>query len=52
MLKRAVLWLRSNVMRRRYEREMRDQMEEHLERATHGARCGWMIARHRYVISA
>jgi predicted permease len=35
MLKRAVLWLRSNMMRRRYEREMRDEMSEHIERSTH-----------------
>ncbi len=34
MLKRALLWLRSNLERRRYEQEMRDEMNEHLDRAT------------------
>ena len=34
MLKRAVLWIRSNLFRRRYEREMREEMQEHLDRAT------------------
>jgi predicted permease len=33
MLRRAVLWLRANLRRGRYEREMRSEMEEHLDRA-------------------
>jgi predicted permease len=31
---RVRLWLRSNIFRRRYEREMRDEMMSHLEKAT------------------
>src|SRR5688572_31031606 len=34
MFKRATLWLRSNLQRRRHERDMRDEMDEHLDRAT------------------
>ncbi|MEX2282922.1 MAG: ABC transporter permease [Gemmatimonadota bacterium] len=34
MLKHAVLWLRSNFERRRHEKDMREEMDEHLERAT------------------
>ncbi|MEX2281096.1 MAG: ABC transporter permease, partial [Gemmatimonadota bacterium] len=34
MLKRAGLWLRSNLERRRHEKDMREEMDEHLERAT------------------
>src|SRR5688572_28205135 len=34
MLKRAALWLRSNLLRGRYEREMREEMSDHLDRAT------------------
>lgn len=33
MLKRAILWLRANLRRRGYEREMREEMQEHLDRA-------------------
>ena len=33
MLKRAYLWLRSVVLRRRLEREMKEEMAEHLERS-------------------
>jgi predicted permease len=34
MLKRAGLWLRSNLERRRHERDMREEMDEHIDRAT------------------
>ena len=34
MVKRAGLWLRSNLERRRHERDMREEMDEHLERST------------------
>jgi predicted permease len=33
-LDRLRLWLRANIFRRRYEREMRDEMSAHLDRAT------------------
>jgi predicted permease len=33
-MKRAYLWLRSNFLRRRLDREMREEMAEHLERST------------------
>jgi predicted permease len=34
MMMRAWLWVRSNLLRRRMEREMREEMATHLERAT------------------
>lgn len=34
MMMRLRLWLRANIMRRRFEREMRDEMDAHLDRAT------------------
>ena len=34
MLNRILLWVRSNVLRRRLEREMREEMSEHLDRST------------------
>ena len=33
MLNRLRLWLRSNVMRRRLEREMQEEMAAHVEKA-------------------
>ena len=34
MLNRARLWVRSALLRGRLEREMQDEMAEHLERST------------------
>src|SRR5262245_21002722 len=34
MLRRALLWLRSVLLRRRLEREMQEEMRAHLERST------------------
>lgn len=34
VLKQVLLWIRSNLLRRRIEREMREEMSAHLDRAT------------------
>ena len=45
MLHRLALWLRSNLLRRRIERDMQDEMAQHLERSTQRLMARGMSAR-------